>query len=450
MVVEPELDGSDCLASGSVLRSPYDRRIFALAIPALGALAAEPLYILVDTAIVGHLGTTQLAALAIAATVLTTAFAIFNFLTFGTTAHVARLHGAGRDHDAALVGSQALWIGLAIGVFLLVAAVALAPWAISAMGGKGEVAEEATTYLRISALGSPFFMLAVAGQGFLRGMSDLRTPLVILVAAHTVNVVLELLFVYGFGWGLAGSAWGTVIAQAGMGLAFLEVQRRAGWQRPVWARIRPLLRIGGQIAVRTTALLGSFLIASAVLARMGEAPLGAHQIAFQLFLFLSFILDAFAIAAQVMVGNALGAGEATRAREASSRIIGWSVLTGAVFAVVLLALSGLIPRAFTSDPAVLAQAEDMWLILALTMPVSGAVFALDGILMGAGDTRFLMWGMLAAAAAYVPVSLLALDRGWGITGVWLGLAALLAVRLVTCGVRFAGSRWALTGAPASS
>jgi MATE family, multidrug efflux pump len=285
-----------------------DREVFALAVPALGALAAEPLYVLVDTAIVGHLGTTQLAALAIAATVLSTGFTVFNFLTYGTTAQVARLHGAGRDRDAAALGSQALWLALAIGAVLLVAIVALAPAAVSVMGGEGEVADGAVLYLRIAALGAPLFMLSTAGQGFLRGVGDLRTPLVILVAAHVVNAVLEVLFVYGFGWGLAGSAWGTVIAQAGMGLAFLEVQRRAGFDPPILARMRPLMRIGAEIAVRTTALLGSFLVASAVLARVGAPSLAAHQIAFQLFVFLALVLDALAIAAQVLVGRLLGAG----------------------------------------------------------------------------------------------------------------------------------------------
>jgi putative MATE family efflux protein len=429
-----------------VLRSPHDRRIFALAVPALGALAAEPLYLLVDTAIVGHLGTPQLAALAIAATVLSTVFTVFNFLTYGTTAHVARLHGAGRERDAAEVGSQALWLSLAIGVVLLVLVVAVAAPAVELMGGEGEVARQAALYLRIAALGAPFFMLATAGQGYLRGISDLRTPLKILVAAHAVNVVLEVLFVYGFGWGLEGSAWGTVIAQAGMGLAFVAVQRRAGWERPRWSRIRPLVRIGGHIAVRTSALLASFLVASAVLARVGAPSLAAHQIAFQLFVFLALVLDALAIAGQVMVGGMLGAGDAGGAREAARRMIGWSVVAGALFGVLLLALGELIPRAFTSDPAVVAQAREIWWIFALMMPANGAVFALDGILIGAGDTRFLMWGMLAAAAVYVPVALLALHENWGIRGVWLGLAGLIAVRLVTCGARFAGRRWALTGA----
>jgi putative MATE family efflux protein len=427
-------------------RPEIDREILALALPALGALAAEPLYVLVDTAIVGHLGTVPLASLAIAATVLSSAFTVFNFLTYGTTAHVARLHGAARDESAAAMGSQALWLALGIGLAMTVLLSALATPAVTLMGGEGEVAAGAVTYLRIASLGAPLFMIAGAAQGFLRGMGDLRTPLVILVVAHAVNVVLELLFVYGFGWGLAGSAWGTVIAQAGMGLAFVAVQRRAGLQRPAPRLMRPLMRIGSEIAVRTSALLGSFLVASAVLARIGPASLAAHQIAFGLWVFLALVLDALAIAAQVLVGRALGAGDAALARAAAVRVIGWSVLVGALFGLVLAPLGGVIPGLFTGDPLVRERAQEIWWIFAATMPANGAVFALDGILIGAGDTRFLMWGMLAAAAAYVPVALLALREGWGITGVWWGLAALIAVRLATCGARFAGRRWALTGA----
>ena len=432
-----------------VLRSPYDREIFRLAVPALGALAAEPLYVLVDTAIVGHLGTVQLAALAIAATVLTSAFTIFNFLTYGTTARVSRLHGAGQEDDAAAFGAQGLWLGLAIGLLLALLTIAFARPVAQLMGGEGQILDESVTYLRIAALGSPFFMLAAAGQGFLRGLSDLRTPLKILVAAQAANVVLELLFVYGFGWGIAGSAWGTVIAQAGMGAAFVRVQARAsGWEPPRPDRIRSLMKIGGEIAVRTTALLASFLVASAVLARVGAASLGAHQIAFQLFIFLALVLDAIAIAGQVMVWKMLGAGDAAGARAAAIRMIGWSVVAGTAFAVVLLALTDVLPHAFTPDDAVIERAHAVWPLFAALMPAAGAVFALDGILIGAGDTRYLMWGMLAAAVVYVPLALLALHRDWGIQGVWAGLGALFAVRLLTLGVRFAGRRWALTGAPA--
>jgi putative MATE family efflux protein len=429
-------------------RSSYDREILALALPALGALAAEPLYTLVDTAIVGHLGTTQLAALALAATALSTAFTIFNFLTYGTTAQVARLHGAGRDHDAAALGSQALWLALAIGLVLAVALEATAPGLTHLLGGRHAVGDGAVLYLRIAALGAPLFMLASAGQGFLRGMSNLRTPLLILVAAHALNAGLELLFVYGFGWGLAGSAWGTVIAQLGMALAFVAVQRRAGFERPHLGKMRPLARIGREIAVRTTAITGSFLVGSAVLARIGAASLGAHQVAFQLWIFLALVLDAIAIAGQVMVGRMLGAGDAVGARAAAVRMIGWAVGAGALFGVALLALGDSAPRLFSDDAEVIRRAHQIWPLFAAMMPVNGAVFALDGILIGAGDTRFLMWGMLSAAAVYVPIALLALWEHWGIVGVWWALLAFIAVRLVVCGARFVSSRWALTGAPA--
>jgi MatE protein len=252
-------------------RSPYDREILALALPALGALAAEPLYVLVDTAIVGHLGTTQLASLAIAAAVMGSAFTVFNFLTYGTTAQVARLHGAGQEAEAARTGAQAQWLGLLIGLALALTIAALAVPLTQIMGGDGGVEDGAVTYLRIAALGGPFFMLASAGQGFLRGIGDLKTPLVILIAAHALNVVLELLFVYGFDWGLAGSAWGTLIAQFAMAAAFLRVQLKAGWEPPHWQRIRRLARIGGEIAVRTTALLAAFLVARQR-RRPGRAP----------------------------------------------------------------------------------------------------------------------------------------------------------------------------------
>jgi putative MATE family efflux protein len=430
------------------LRSRYDREILMLALPALGALAAEPVYVLVDTAIVGHLGTEQLAALALAATILGAVVGLCNFLTYGTTARVARLHGAGHDGAAAALGSQALWLAVAIGVVLFALLELTAPAVVSLMGGKDEVKDGAITYLRIAALGAPLFMLASAAQGFLRGMSDLKTPLYILIAAHVANAALELLFVYGFDWGLKGSAWGTVIAQFGMAAAFFAVQRRAGLERPHPDKMRPLMRIGSEIAVRTTALTGSFLVGSAVLARIGAASLGAHQIAFQLWVFLALVLDAVAIAGQVMVGRMLGASDADGARAAATRMIAWSVAIGALFGLILLALGDAVPRLFTSDEAVIAHAHEIWPLFAGMMPFNGAVFALDGILIGAGDTRYLMWGMLAAAAVYLPIVLLALHNDWGIVGVWWGLVALIAVRLATCGVRFAGARWALTGAPA--
>ena len=430
-------------------RSPYDREIFRIALPALGALAAEPLYVLVDTAIVGHLGVSPLAALAIAGTLLTGAFTLFNFLTYGTTAQVARFHGAGDERTAALLGVQALWLAAGIGAVLVVLAELLARPAVTLMGGTGHTADLAVLYMRIAAIGLPFALIALAGQGYLRGVGDLRAPLVIVVAANTANVVLELVFVYGFGWGVAGSAWGTAIAQAGMGVAFAVKVGAGAWCRPMLDRIRPLLKIGGEIFVRTAALYASFVVASAVIARIGTASLGAHQIAFELWTFLALVLDSVAIAGQVIVGRTLGAGDAASAYAASRRMIGWSMALGAALGLVMLALTSVLPHAFTDDPAVLDRAHAIWPLFALMQPLAGLVFALDGILIGAGDTRFLMWSMLAAGVGvYVPIALAALHFHWGIVGVWCGLIALLVARAVLLGARFASGRWAVIGAPA--
>jgi putative MATE family efflux protein len=429
------------------VRSPHDREIFRLALPALGALAAEPLYVLADTAIVGHLGRPQIAALGLAAAVLSTAFTIFNFLAYATTAAVARASGAGQPERAARLAAQALWVALAIGVALVVVCEAAAVPILRGLGGHGRSGHFALVYLRIAAVGLPAALVALAGQGYLRGVSNFRRPLEIVVTANVVNIVLELLFVYGFHWGIAGSAAGTAIAQAGMGVAFVvELLRpRAESRRPSLREMRPMLRTGRQIFVRTTALLASFLVAASVLARMGDAQLGAHQIAFQLFIFLALVLDAIAIAGQVIVGRMLGAGDAEGAHASALRMIWWSVAVGAMFGLVLLPLRHVVPRAFTGDAAVLAQAAKLWPFFALMQPLGGAVFALDGILIGASDTAYLMWSMLAASALFVAIAALSLALGWGIVGVWAGLDVLIAARLTLLALRFTGRRWAVVG-----
>ena len=438
-----------------MLRSPHDREIRRLAIPALGALAAEPLYLLVDTAIVGHLGTPQLAALAIAATVLTTLVSLCVFLTYATTAQVARLHGAGDHARAGELAAQALWLASAIGVALALACAVLAAPLVAVFGGAGETAAMAERYLRISALGLPMALIALAGQGYLRGIGDLRTPLLIVVAAQLANVGLEVWFVYGLELGLDGSAAGTVIAQLGMGAAFAWLllrprQSGAGTRssrRPRRLLMQPLVRISGELFVRSAALLTAFATASAVIARIGESSLAAHQIAMGLFVFAALVLDAIAIAAQVLVGRALGAGDAGAARAVGLRSLAWSLAAGCLFGALLLALARALPQAFTDDPAVIERARAIWTLLALMQPAAAVVFGLDGILIGAGDTRYLAASMLLAGlCVYVPIALLALALEWGLTGVWAGLLALVGVRLITLGWRFAGGSWAVTGA----
>jgi MATE family, multidrug efflux pump len=429
------------------LRSRHDREIVRLALPALGALAAEPLYVLADTAIVGHLGRPQIAALGLAGTVLSGAFTIFNFLTYGTTAVVARATGAGQHERAARLAAQALWASLAIGVGLLLLSEALAEPLLSGLGAHGESGNFALVYFRIAAFGLPAALVALAGQGYLRGVSNLRRPLEIVVAANVLNLVLEIVFVYVFHWGIKGSAAGTAIAQAAMGVAFVvELLRpHAESRRPSLAQMRPMLRIGRQLFVRTTALYASFLVAASVLARMGDAELGAHQIAFQLYIFIALILDAVAIAGQVLIGRTLGAGDAAGAYEAATRMIAWSVAIGTAVAIVLAPLYHALPRAFSGDPDVLHQAALLWPLLAAMQPLAGAAFALDGILIGAGDTQFLMWSMLAASAVFIAIAALSLALNWGIVGVWAGLDALLVARLALLAPRFVGRRWLVTG-----
>jgi putative MATE family efflux protein len=329
------------------------------------------------------------------------------------------------------------------------AVAALAVPLVHALGGEGHVAALAVRYLRIATLGVPMALVALAGQGFLRGVGDLRTPLIVVVGANAANVVLELVFVYGFGWGLDGSAWGTVLAQAGMGVAFVTALLRApaDRRRPDWSRIRSLVSIGAQLLVRTAALIGCFVFATSICARIGQSSLGAHQIAFQLFAFLALVLDAIAIAGQVIVGRALGSGDAEAAYAAARRMLEWSLGAGLVIGGVLLALYDVVPRAFTTDGAVIERAHAMWPLFCALWPPAAIVFALDGILIGAGDTRYLAGAMVAAAAVFAPLALAALELGWGIVGVWCGLLGLMGVRLATLAVRFAGRRWALVGAP---
>jgi putative MATE family efflux protein len=430
------------------VRSPYDGEIFRLALPALGALAAEPLYLLVDTAIVGHLGRAQLAALGIASVILGSAFVVFNFLQYGTTAQVARAGGAGESQTARRLGAQALWLSLGFGVVVSALIAVFAPQLVSLVGGEGEAAEDAVTYLRIAAIGFPAAFVALGGQGYLRGIADLRTPLVIVIVANVANVILEVLFVYGFDWGIAGSAAGTAIAQLGMGTAFVVVilhGLRGDDALPRPAIARRVLSLGKWIFIRTAALTGAFALAGAVATRSGDDAIAAHQIAFQLFLFLALVLDSIAIAGQIIVGRELGSGRTERAYEAGERMIWLSVAAGAAFALAMLALADLLPRIFTGDGAVLDETALLWPLFALMQPLAGAVFALDGILIGASDGPFLALSMVVAFLACAAILLASLRADWGIRGVWSALVILIVVRLALMATRFRRGRWLVTG-----
>ena len=412
--------------------TPVDRRIIRLGIPALGTLAAEPLYRIVDTAIVGRLGTDQLAGLAIAITLLALVVAGSNFLVYGTTERVAKRLGAGRTADAADVGVQALWLAGFISLVAVPVLIAGARPMASALGATGDVLEFAVEYLQIAALGVPFVLVALAAQGVQRGASDYRTPLVILVASNVANLAIELVLVFGFDLGIAGAAWSTAVAQAGAGVAFLIVVRRrlkpARRRWPHWAEMAPLLTAGRHLLLRVGSMLAVFTGATAIAARVDDATLAAHQIAMTMFLFLALVLDALAVPAQTLVAEDLGHG-GLHAAEIARRVVRLSLVAASAIAIALAALSPLLPQAFSSDPAVVSRATAALLFLALLVLPGAVAFADDGVLIGAGDYRFLGLAAFGYLIAVLPIAVAVLATpSLGIAGIWLGLVLWMLLR----------------------
>ena len=415
-----------------------DRRIIRLGIPALGTLAAEPLYRIVDTAIVGRLGTDQLAGLAIAVTVLALVVAGSNFLTYGTTERVAKRLGAGRPGDAADVGVQAMWLAGFVAVVAVPLLVFGARPVAAALGADGDVLEFAVQYLRIAAVGVPFVLIALAAQGVQRGASDYRTPLVILVASNVANLVIEVVLVFGFDLGIAGAAWSTAIAQAGAGIAFLVVIRRrlssARHRRPLWVEMAPLLTAGRHLLLRVGSMLAVFTGATAIAARVDDATLAAHQIAMTMFLFLALVLDALAIPAQTLVAEELGRrhGDGSNgALEIARRVVRLSVIAAGAIAVVIALTSPVLPHAFSDDPAVVTRATSALLLLALLLLPGAVAFADDGVLIGAGDYRFLGVAAFGYLLAVAPIAVVVLATpSLGIAGIWIGLVVWMVLRAV--------------------
>jgi putative MATE family efflux protein len=432
-------------------RHPADREILRLAIPALGALAAEPLYILTDTAVVGHLGTPELGGLAVAGTLLTTAFSLFNFLSYGTTAAVARAAGAGRADVSARNAVQSVWLALVIGVALALAGSLGAPLLVGLIGPSASVRPHALVYLRIASLGMVPVMLALVGVGYLRGLQDTATPLRIALLANLANLVLEVGAIYGLGMGLAASAWATVLAQVGAAVVFWRhIARHAraadvSW-RPDPATLRALVVIGRDLFLRTGSLLAALALATAVAARLGTVPLAAHQVAFQLWSFLALSLDAVAIAAQAMVGRLLGAGDAAGARDASRRMVEWGLLAGVVLGGLVALLSPALAPLFSDDRAVVHLTRQVLWVVAILQPLNAVVFVLDGVLIGAGDLRFLAGAMVSAFAVYLPAAIVAGVAGGTLLWLWGAITLLMVARLVGVAWRFAGTGWAVTGA----
>ncbi|MFD8791586.1 MATE family efflux transporter [Streptomyces vinaceus] len=429
----------------------HDREILALAVPAFGALVAEPLFVMADSAIVGHLGTPQLAGLGIAAALLTTAVSVFVFLAYATTAAVARRVGAGDLRAAIRQGMDGIWLALLIGAAVVAVLLPTAPWLVSLFGASDTVAPYAVTYLRISALGIPAMLMVLAATGVIRGLQDTRTPLYVAIGGFALNAGLNGALVYGAGFGIAGSAWGTVIAQCAMAGAYLYVvvrgaRRHGASLRPDPAGIRACAQAGVPLLVRTLSLRAVLMIATAVAARLGDADIAAHQILLSLWSLLAFALDAIAIAGQAIIGRYLGAGDTEGAKAVCRRMVQWGIGSGVVLGALVVAARPLFIPLFTGDPVVEDALLPALLVVAVSQPVCGIVFVLDGVLMGAGDGRYLAWAMLLTLAVFTPAALLVPALGGGLTALWWAMTLMMLVRMATLQLRARSGRWLVAGA----
>nr|WP_280873009.1 MATE family efflux transporter [Streptomyces sp. CZ24] len=432
-------------------RRQHDRDIVALAVPAFGALVAEPLFVMADSAIIGHLGTAQLAGLAVASALLTTAVSIFVFLAYATTGAVARRVGAGELSAAIRQGMDGIWLALILGAAVIAVVLPTAPALIDLFGASETAAPYAVTYLRISSFGIPAMLVVLAATGVLRGLQNTRTPLYVAIGGFVANAILNVVLVYGAGLGIAGSAWGTVIAQCGMAAVYLVVVVRGARKhgaslRPDAAGIRASAQAGAPLLVRTLSLRAVLMIATAVAARLGDTEIAAHQIILSLWSLLAFAMDAIAIAGQAIIGRYLGAGDSAGAKAVCRRMVEWGIGSGIVLGVLVIVSRPLFIPLFTSDGAVKDAALPALVVVALCQPLSGIVYVLDGVLMGAGDGPYLAWAMLLTLAIFTPFALLIPSWGGGLTAVWGAMTLMMATRAVTLGLRTRSGRWLVTGA----
>lgn len=446
-------------------RRALDREILRLAVPAFLALVAEPMFLLSDAAIVGHLGTPELAGLGIAGAVVSTAVGLCVFLAYGTTASVARRVGAGDVRGALEQGVDGVWLAVLIGTVTTVAGVVLSDWLVGLFGPPPEVAGHATTYLRLAFLGMVPLLVMLAATGILRGLQDTRTPLVVAVVGNLANIVLNVLLVYGLDLGIAGSALGSDLAQLGSATALVVVvvrgaRREGASLRPDLPGVRRAAHAGVALVVRTLTLRASLLVMTYGAATLGATPVATHQLAITLWTFLAFALDAVAIAAQAITGRSLGAGDLATTRAVTNRMVQWGLLGGVVTGVLLAAASPLVGALFTADPQVRDLLWPVLVVTAVFQPVAGVVFVLDGVLIGAGDGRYLAWGGVAVLAVFAPLAWLAVRVAPAATGigsapdagaalVWLWVAfgiGFLGSRAVVLLHRARGSQWMVTGA----
>jgi putative MATE family efflux protein len=423
------------------------RSLLALSLSAFVVLAAEPLYLLVDTAVVGHLGPRPLAGLGVGAALMALLTIVGTFVEYGTTSRAARWYGAGQVDKAIGEGVQASWLAAVIGVVVVAAGEAFAGPLTGLLAGSAGTQHAAESWFRIAVLGMPGVLLVLAGNGWMRGVQRTREPVWIVVAANALSAAASPLLVYPAGLGLEGSAIANVAAQAvGAGLFLRALHRAAASVRPDRKVMRAQVLVGRDLILRAAAFQVAFLTAAGVASRIGTAQIAAHQIGLQLWEFTALLLDSFAIAAQSLVGAALGASDPQAARAMAWQVSRWGLWAGVGFAGLYAAGWVVIPEAFTSSTAVLTQAHVLWPWFVGMLPAAGIVFALDGVLIGAGDVAFLRTiTIIAAIGAFAPLNLAALHWHWGLAGVWAGLTAFIVVRLIGMVARARSDRWVVTG-----
>jgi putative MATE family efflux protein len=436
-----------------------DREILRLAVPAFLALVAEPLFLLADAAVVGHLGAAELAGLGLAAVVLQTAVGLCVFLAYGTTASVARQLGAGDLRGALTQGVDGIWLAIGIGAPLTVVGVLATGPLVAAFGAGATVTGHAETYLRLAFLGTVPLLVMLAATGVLRGLQDTRTPLVVAVVGNLLNVVLNVVLVYPVGLGIAGSAIGSVLAQTASAAAFVVVVVRAARRhqaplRPDLPGIRRSAHAGSPLVLRTLTLRAALLVTTyavtvGAVAEDQEVELATHQLALTLWTFLAFALDAIAIAAQALTGRLLGAGDVAGTRETTARMVRWGAWSGVVTGLLLAAASPLLGPLFTGNEEVHDLLVPVLLVAALGQPVAGVVFVLDGVLIGAGDGRYLARAGLVTLVAYAPVALLLAAWSAGLVAIWVAFCTVfMGARFVVLVRRARGDAWLVTGAAA--
>lgn len=413
-----------------------DREIFRLAVPALGALAADPLVSLVDTAFVGQLGKVPLGALGVSVAVFSIAFFMFNFLAYGTTPLIAGAVAGGKNAEAGRLTAGALVLGFGIGLTTTAVLLIFADPLLRLMGAKSDLLADATLYLRIRVLGMPALLVATVAHGVFRGYQDTKTPMWVTGSIAIFNLILDPILIFALGWGLAGAAWATMIAQwigAAIFVVLFYLRRDRFWLTMKWPgfdALRPLVGAGRALVIRSGSLLAAFTLATAVATRQGDEVVAAHQVAVQLWIFLALVVDALAIAGQALIGLHLAKDDAL-ARSYADRLLQWGIVGGLVLAVVMAVGWSVLPALFTNDAEVLEQVRDVYIFIVVMQPLNAIVFVWDGLAIGASQFRFLAGSTVVSAVATAVVLVVVQVRGWGLSGVWWALVAMMLVRFVT-------------------